>query len=144
MEKKIVITDGEIDLIRPEFEEDEDSFWFYIYLHDTNTIIGEIIYDDEWRNQELYGNVGYSINSAYNGHNYARKALELLKQLLIGKKEKMVLNIYDGNVASIKTAEKFGAKAVRYGKVPEKYNLGKHTGYDGSYTVFEYVIPKTK
>ena len=144
MEKKVVITDGEIDLIRPEYEDSEDSFWFEIYLHNTNTRIGEIIYDDEWRNQELYGNVGYSINDGYNGHNYARKALELLKQLLIGKKEKMILNIFDGNIASIKTAEKFGAKIVRRGKIPDKYNLGKHSGYDGSYTVFEYEIPMTK
>ena len=98
MEKKIVITDGEIDLIRPEYEEDSDSFWFDIYLHGTNTRIGEIIYDDEWRNQELYGNIGYSIISRYNGHNYARKALELLKQLLIGKKDKMIFNIFDGNI----------------------------------------------
>ena len=144
MEKKIVITDGEIDLIRPEYEDSEDSFWFDIYLHDTNTRIGEVIYDDEWRNQELYGNVGYSINDEYQGHNYARKALELLKQLLIGKKEKIILNIFDGNIASIKTAEKFGAKIVRYGKIPRKYNLGKHSGYDGSYTVYEYKLPHNK
>ena len=55
----VVITDGQIDLVRPfGFDNDEEDYWFYITLHNTNIIIGEIIYDDIYRDIEKYGNIG--------------------------------------------------------------------------------------
>lgn len=146
MEKKykVVISGEEIDLVRPDGFEDDEDFWFYIALHDTDTIIGEIIYDDKYRDVEKYGNIGYSINVKYQGNAYARKALDLLKKVLEGKKEKMIMNVFDGNVASYKTALNFGAKLIRRGSLPEKYVLDKQVGYSNNYCVFEYDLKLSK
>lgn len=135
---KVVISGEEIDLVKPDGFEDDEDFWFYITLHNTDTVIGEIIFDDKYRNVELDGNVGYSIDNKYNGHGYAKKALDLLKKVLIGKKDKMLINVYEGNEASRKTAINFGAKLVRKGIKPDKYIIDKKGGYSNSYMVFEY------
>ena len=144
MEKKykVVISGEEIDLVRPDGFEDDEDFWFYITLHDTDIVVGEIIYDDKYRDVEKYGNIGYSINDKYQGNAYAKKALKLLKQVLAGKKEKMIINVFEGNIASYKTAINFGAKLVRKKTLPEKYVLDKNSGYSNSYFVFEYEIHK--
>lgn len=135
---KVVISGEEIDLVKPDGFEDDEDFWFYITLHNTDTVIGEIIFDDKYRNVELDGNVGYSIDNKYNGHGYAKKALDLLKKVLIDKKDKMLINVYEGNEASRKTAINFGAKLVRKGIKPDKYIIDKKGGYSNSYMVFEY------
>lgn len=146
MNKKfeVAITDGVIDLVRPfGFESDsEDDFWFYITLHDTDIIIGEIIYDDTYRNVEKHGNIGYCIYKNYQGHNYAAKALTLLKKILEGKKEKMIINIFEDNIASIKTATSFGARLVKKGTLEEKYVLDKENSYSYNYFVYEYNLGK--
>lgn len=135
---KVVISGEEIDLVKPDGFEDDEDFWFYITLHNTDTVIGEIIFDDKYRNVELDGNVGYTIDSKYNGHGYAKKALDLLKKVLIGKKDKMLINVYEGNEASRKTAINFGAKLVKKGIKEDKYIIDKNGGYSNSYMVFEY------
>lgn len=135
---KVVISGEEIDLVKPDGFEDDEDFWFYITLHNTDIVIGEIIFDDKYRNVELDGNVGYTIDSKYNGHGYAKKALDLLKKVLIGKKDKMLINVYEGNEASRKTAINFGAKLVKKGIKEDKYIIDKNGGYSNSYMVFEY------
>lgn len=139
---KIVVSGKEIDLVKPDGFEDDDDFWFFITLHNSDVVIGEIIYDDKYRNVYMDGNIGYTIDSKYNGHGYAKKALDLLKEVLTGKKQKMLINVYEGNEASRKTAINFGAKLIRTGIRPEKYVIDKK-GYSNSYMVFEYDL-KTK
>ena len=148
MNKKfdIVITDGVIDLVRPfGFDpENEEDYWFYITLHNTDIIIGEIIYNDTYRDVEKHGNIGYSIYKSYQGHNYATKALILLKKILEGKKEKMIINVFEDNIASIKTAVNFGARLVKSGTLDEKYVLDKENSYSYNYFVYEYKLGKIR
>lgn len=144
MEKKykVVATDNEIDLVRPDGFENDDDFWFYVALHGTDQIIGEIIYDNVYRNVEYYGNVGYSIDNGYQGHGYARKALALLVKILnaTNQKHKLIINVYVDNMPSIKTAMNFGAKLVCYKAMNEKYIIEKNSGYSNVYAVFEYDV----
>lgn len=140
----VVITDGQIDLVRPfGFDNDEEDYWFYITLHNTNIIIGEIIYDDIYRDIEKYGNIGYSIYKSYQGNNYALKALILLKKILENKKEKMLINVFEDNIASIKTATNFGAKLIKKGTLDKKYVLDKSC-CSNKYLVYEYKLDKNK
>lgn len=139
----VVISGDDIDLVRP-YGFDDNDFWFYIALHDTDTLVGEIIYEDEYRDVESYGNIGYSIDKKYRGNGYAKKALKLMKQVLEGKKDKMIINMFEGNVASYKTAVNFGAKLVRRGTLPEKFVLDKSEGYSNNYYVFEYDLKLSK
>lgn len=139
---KVVIAGDEVDLVRPDDFENANDFWFYVALHGTDQIIGEIIYDNVYRNVEYYGNIGYSIDSEYQGHGYARKALTLLVGLLkeTNKNHKLITTVFVDNVPSFKTMINFGAHLVCYRTMEEKYIIEKNNGYSNKYAVFEYNI----
>lgn len=126
MDERIIIkTDGGIDLTIPkDFEEYDNNF--DIYLHNTNEFVGTIWYD-EGNDKEFvkyYGNVGYKIKEEYRGNKYALKALKLLKDIMLDDDVKtMIFSILPENIASRKTAEKFGARILCYRPVPKKHKL---------------------
>lgn len=120
-----VISDGEIDLIQQRsFYEDKDDFWYEIALHDIDIIVGEISYEDRPKDTEYFGTISYEIYKQFRGHNYSKKALNLLKELLkeAGKKE-MIISINPYNIISQKVAEGFGAKLLCTRKIPESHIL---------------------
>lgn len=140
---EVVATDGEIDLVR---EIDADDLYFDIALHNTNTVIGEISYEDKYRDTDYMGNVGYSIFSNYRGNEYASKALFLLKEILIKEgKEKMILSIYPYNKASQKTAKNLGANLICYRQIPKDHVLYKEAK-EGQVMIYTYNLKggKTK
>jgi predicted acetyltransferase len=106
-EQKPDLTDGEIDIYLNNTE-GEISFRGIIYLHNTSTEIGQIDYRGPCESKWL-GDIGYTINTDYRGNNYAYKALELISPLIASKGiEKVTITTHEGNIASVKTIEKFG------------------------------------
>lgn len=123
---EVAITDGEIDLITPKGFEYDNDFFFDIALHNTTILIGEINYEDKYREVDYMGNVGYSIFKDYRGNHYATKALNLLKELLIkAEKNEIVLSIAPDNKASQNTAKNFGAVHICDRQIPKNNVLCK-------------------
>ncbi|BCE03491.1 GNAT family N-acetyltransferase [Marinicellulosiphila megalodicopiae] len=59
------------------------------------------------------GQIGYGINRAYRGFNYAAKACQLLKKVALDHDMTTLwITCNTDNIASIKTCEKLGAKKV--------------------------------
>jgi len=70
------------------------------------------------------GNIGYHIFPPYQGHKFALQSLELLKEHMIAKGlTKPQITIYPVNIASIKTATKFGGKLIREANEQENWNI---------------------
>ncbi|MEG0826709.1 MAG: GNAT family protein [Bacilli bacterium] len=138
---KIIASDGEIDLSLP-VDADESETFYDIFLHNTNINVGNISYNDVYRNVFYQGNVGYFIVKQYRGNNYALKALNLLKEELkrLGRSD-ILLNIYEDNYPSINTAKRFGAKLVCYRKIPEKFKF-YFDGIHEKIAVYDYKLEK--
>lgn len=85
-----------------------DSPYYYIYLHQTDTIIGNIIYSGYHINN-VSRDIGCTIEEEYRGHHYAYEALSLFCEVL---EEKGVpdfwASTYKNNVASKKNIERLG------------------------------------
>lgn len=100
-------TDGEIDLYR-EYEGK-----YCIFLHNTKIRIGNIEYRGKSDYKSIMGDIGYVIDEQYRGNNYALKALNLMKDIILEDgNDKVILTTYKENIASIKTIEKFGGKII--------------------------------
>lgn len=73
-------------------------------------------------NEGLYygGNIGYAIDEAYRGHNYAGRACRLLPSVakIHGMKKLIISNEYR-NLASRRVCEKIGAKFIRTIALPK-------------------------
>lgn len=85
-----------------------DSPYYYIYLHKTDTIIGNIIYSG-YHIDSVSRDIGCTIEEEYRGHHYAYEALSLFCEVL---EENGVpdfwASTYKNNIASKKTIEKLG------------------------------------
>ena len=139
---KVIATDNEIDLAVPCYV-DEPYEYLDIYLHNTNTYIGYIWYDnsDDFELMKYYGNVGYEIKEEYRGNHYALKALKILKEIMIRKKIKsMIFSIEPNNSYSINVAKQIGAEKVGSRKVPQKLGLYTFTGEDVD--IYKYDLEK--
>jgi [ribosomal protein S5]-alanine N-acetyltransferase len=70
------------------------------------------------------GNIGYGIDEAFRGHNYAMKACKLLVPVIKahGLTKILITNDYT-NIASRRTCEKLGAKLLRVARLPEWHDL---------------------
>ncbi|MDI9540707.1 MAG: GNAT family N-acetyltransferase [Bacillota bacterium] len=93
---------------------------YFIYLKETNEYIG---YCDLrlYHNPELYyyGNIGYRIEPAFRGNNYARRAALMLIDLArdFGMK-KLIVTCNPENEASRKTIEAIRARYIKTVRVP--------------------------
>lgn len=117
---EVVATDGEIELLTLEGEYDGH---FDIALSSTHEIVGHISYSN-LRDITYQGNAGYSIKEEYRGHGYAKKALNLLKNVMKEDGFKnIILTISPDNIASRKTAINTGAKLICYRPVPPSNKL---------------------
>lgn len=106
------------------------SVLYGIYLHDTNTKIGECdirIGSDD--NQELYyaGDAGYRIYSGWRGHGYAYDACCMMITILHDEydMDHMLLTCSPDNIASRKTIEKAGGHLLEETDVPSWHWLYK-------------------
>ena len=143
-EVKVITTDGEIDLVVPKYYEGPYEF-FDIYLHDTNTYIGNIWCDtsDDYDIISYFGNVGYEITKEYRGNHYALKALRLIKDIMIQKQIKsMIFNIEPHNIYSKNVAKEMGARKVATRKMPSNSTLYTYTG--DRVDVYEYKLKKKR
>lgn len=83
-----------------------------IYLHGEKTMVGTIDYRGK-QDVTLQGDIGYSINPAYRGHNYAYKALCILSDILSKKGiSDFFISTHKDNEPSRKTIEKYGGELV--------------------------------
>lgn len=128
-ERIVIKTDGEIDLTIPkDFEEYDNNF--DIYLHDTDTYVGNIWFDEGFDPEftKYFGNIGYEIKEKYRGNNYAFKAVSLIKSIMLEDDVKVMLfSINKDNMASRHIAQKLGAKILCHRLPPKNhklYNLG--------------------
>ena len=81
---------------------------YYIYLHATDTIIGEISYRG-YHVKKTLGDIGYEIYEEYQGNGYAYEALSLLGEKLNqdGIDDFWIATTID-NIPSKKIIEKYG------------------------------------
>lgn len=143
MDERIILnTDGKIDLTIPkDFEEYDNTI--DIYLHGTDELVGMIWFedfsDDEFT--KYYGNVGYEIKEKFRRKGYALEALKLLKKVMLDNDiNKMIFSIFPNNVASRKTAEKFGARILCYRNVPKNHSL--YNFHEKQIVIYEYNIER--
>ncbi len=113
-----IIENDEIKLVLIETNPGDEKilpfYWWKIILKKSNLEVGKISLRIG-NNYHSYfnGNIGYEIDSEYQGNNYAFKACKLL--IAIAEYHKMDyihLSCDFDNIASIKTIEKLGAKFI--------------------------------
>lgn len=110
-------TNGIIDLRR------QDEYSYYICLHDTNNIIGEIQYRG-YHFDSLLGDVGYRIEPEYRGNKYAFQALVLLSELLYERGiSDFWISTCNDNIASLKTIERYGGILIKNESIYDFINL---------------------
>ena len=113
------MTDGEIDLKLfykvVDKENYPPSYFYNIFLSNTNTLIGSIaLHIGAVKGKEHLGEIEYQIDDAYQGHHYAKKACLLLKEVLkIYQKNSVTIACDKNNVASLKTIEALQGKLLK-------------------------------
>lgn len=110
-EEKPTLSDGEIDIYLTMINEGP-GFKGKIFLYNTPVEIGNIEYrgvtDLQW-----LGDIGYNIKTPYRGHNYAYKALNLIKEKILSFGiTQVTITTHNDNIPSQKTIEKFGGVRV--------------------------------
>lgn len=106
------------------------SVLYNIFLHGTNTIIGECdIRIAKGDNRELHyaGDAGYRIYSGWQGNGYAYDACKIMMKIMKDEYDmhEILLTCSPENIASKKTIEKAGGVFVGEEKVPEWHWLYK-------------------
>lgn len=103
---------------------DDKSIDFYICLNEKR--IGKIdlrfTMDDE---MYYFGQVGYSIDQRYQGHNYAYYACQILFQLARDKYKmhSLIITCSPNNIASLKTLQKLNGTLLEKVNVPIHHEL---------------------
>lgn len=110
-EEKPTLSDGEIDIYLTMINEGP-AFKGIIFLHNSPVEIGNIEYrgvtDYQW-----LGDIGYNIKKPFRGHNYAYKALSLIKEKILSFGiNQVTITTHNDNIPSQKTIEKFGGKRI--------------------------------
>lgn len=95
---------------------------YYIFLMKVeNKIVGKVVLREGTRKERYYdGHVGYTVDSAYRGHNYAYQAVMLLKDkaVKLGFKE-LIITCSPDNIASKKTILKLDPIYLETVTIPE-------------------------
>ena len=118
IKKPPVATNNIIDLRKGSIafapiKEEVITGMYDIYLHNTNTYIGCIMYSG-YHCHNIYRDVGFQINKEYRGHGYAYQALTLLSNLLYKKGiNDFWITVDKDNIPSIKTIKKYGGKLLK-------------------------------
>lgn len=130
------LTDGEIDL---KIEDKTPSnyekgyvpaYKYSITMHNSNDSIGNIDIRIGY-NENIYygGNIGYEIEQAYRGNNYASKACKIIKQIAIAHgMDRLIITCNPDNFPSRVTCEKAGLKLKEIVDLPphnEMYQCGE-------------------
>lgn len=119
------LKDSEIMLrLTKTSEEQPEKRWLPAYYFDICFLDGTIIGNCDLRighNDKTYigGNIGYSIDEPYRGHNYSAKACRLLFQL--AKEHKMtylIITCIPENIPSYRTCEKCNGKLIEIADIP--------------------------
>lgn len=104
------LTDGEINIYITQTN--GLCFKGEIFLASTPVCIGNIEYRGPDNSQWL-GDIGYSIYPPFQGHNYAYKALELIREKIMNMGiDNVVITTNIENIPSKKTIEKFGGVLI--------------------------------
>ncbi len=112
-------------------------YWWDIILKEEDKAIGKISFRIG-NNYHAYfnGNIGYEIDEAYRGNDYAFLACRLVLQCArFHKMERIYLTCDYDNIASYKTIEKLGATLVEEIIPPKDYiyyyeGIAKHKIYE--------------
>lgn len=105
------LNDGEISIY---LSENENSICFkgIIFLYNSPVCIGNIEYRGN-NNDHWLGDIGYNIDIPFRGHNYAYKALKLIREKIINRGiDKVIITTHSDNIASQRTIEKFGGRKI--------------------------------
>lgn len=111
-------------LSRDEGDHEEIPYYYYgIFLDGVKKSIGKIsIRIGHNYHSYFNGNIGYEIDEAFQGHNYAYEAAKLV--IPVAKYHNMdyvIITCDESNVPSIKTIEKLGAKLIEIVDPPKDY-----------------------
>jgi len=121
------LQDDEIKLVlksrdQPDAEKGHAPRYGFSIIHIAdNEEIGIVYFAvDASRRQYQRGHLSYGVSPAYSGHNYAKKACELVKHVALahGFTRLFIGSGYD-NIASRKTIEKLGAAPVTEKDFPD-------------------------
>lgn len=119
------LSDGEITLnITQKYKGDDELLPFYYYdVLVRNETVGKIsIRIGSNYHSYFNGNIGYEIDKAYRGNNYAFKACKLVLQVAKAHgMSELILTCDESNIASYKTIEKLGAQLIEITKPPKDY-----------------------
>lgn len=101
------------------------SYFYGIYLHNTNTRVG---YCDlrAGYNLELYyaGNIGYHVDPPYRGHHYAYEACRMLFRIASDKgMDSLIITCSPDNPASRRTLERLNGTYLETVPVPPDHWL---------------------
>lgn len=130
------LTDGEIDLkIEDKTPSNAEkgyvpAYKYRITMHNSDNSIGNIDIRIGY-NENIYygGNIGYSIEQAYRGNNYASKACKIIKQIAIAHgMDRLIITCNPDNFPSRITCEKSGLKLKEIVDLPphnEMYQDGE-------------------
>ena len=94
-------------------EDVENKYCYFIYLHGTTTEVGNISFRG-YHISDFMGDIGYTIFEEYRGNDYAYQALILLSEKLYEDGiPDFWAGVYERNIASVKTLEKYGGKIIK-------------------------------
>ncbi|WP_207643701.1 GNAT family N-acetyltransferase [Desnuesiella massiliensis] len=106
------------------------AYKYRITMHNSNDSIGNIDIRIGY-NENIYygGNIGYEIEQAYRGNNYASKACKIIKQIAIAHgMDGLIMTCNPDNFPSRVTCEKAGLKLKEIVDLPphnEMYQVGE-------------------
>ena len=125
-----ILTDSEIDLKVIHLYDgrgkmgDSPMYGFFIFLHNTNTRIGEVSFRfvNTNRVENYDGNIGYGVEKSYRGNHYAEKACRILRELALehGLKQ-LYFTCAPDNTASVKTCQRLGAMDLGLINLPDEF-----------------------
>lgn len=141
-----LLSDGEIDLRIGEKVPADDvkgyvpSYRYYIYLHHTDTQVGEIDLRIGYTEGLYYGgHIGYAVHEPYRGSNYALKACKIVKHLAIAHEmTKLYITCSPDNIPSRRTCEKLGLNLLEVADLPP-HNDMYHDG-ERQKCIFEWIL----
>lgn len=128
-----LLTDGELDLkLEAKTDANEEkgyvpAYKYRITLHNIDDTIGHIDIRIGYNENTYYGgNIGYMIEEAYRGHNYAAKSCSIIKEVAASHgMNKIIITCNPNNIPSRKTCVKAGYMLKEIVDLPPHNDLYK-------------------
>lgn len=104
------------------------AYEYKIILNNQNVIVGWLDFQLAPSKEVFYrGHISYGIDEEHRGHNYASKAINLIKWCAKEHNFNLLVITCDpDNIASLKSIERAGAKLLGVFDIPEDHELAQY------------------